>query len=353
MKLLKILLKIAALPFALIYWSVTNLRNHLFDIGYTRTFRFGVRTIVVGNLSAGGSGKTPMVEYILALLLANDIKPAALSRGYKRHTKGYRLATAQDNALTVGDEPYQVYLKFGDRVAVAVGEERAFAIPNILFERPETKAIVLDDAFQHRYVTPDLNILLTDYSRPFFKDYILPLGRLREMRKGAARAGIAVTTKCPQTITEETMNEYEGKIRRYAGKNIPVFFSTIDYEEPKQVYDNPAQQFYGNILLVTGIAHNESLIKHITEHFRLIETIAFPDHHQYTSRDLDLVADKFEKAPFEKKTILTTEKDMVKMLNLQENSRLRFFSFYYLPIRVRFLKNGRIFDQLLLDSIKN
>lgn len=353
MRLSRVLIKIAAAPFAMLYMAATSLRNHLFNIGYTRSFRFETKVAAVGNLSAGGAGKTPMVEYILELLLSNGIKPAALSRGYKRLTRGFRIAGDQDNALTIGDEPYQFYLKYGQRATVAVGEERALAIPNILFERPDTQAIVLDDAYQHRYVVPDLNILLTDYSLPFYKDHILPLGRLRESRKEAARADVVVVSKCPANISEETMAASEKEIHKYSKPGTPVFFTSIGYQQPEPVFSGSGKAFYENILLVTGIANNKPLVDYVSERFSLIETIAFPDHHRYTENDLLMIADKFEKAPFHKKTILTTEKDSVKMLNLQENNRLRGLSFYYLPITTLFIKNGRIFDQMLLDITKN
>jgi len=353
MKLSRILIKIAAAPFALIYLAATCLRNHLFNIGYTRSFRFDTKVIAVGNLAAGGSGKTPMVEYILDLLLSHGIVPAALSRGYKRQTRGFRLAGAEDDASTIGDEPFQFYLKYREKAAIAVGEERALAIPSILFERPETQAIVLDDAYQHRYVTPNLNILLTDYSRPFFKDSLLPLGRLRESRRGAIRADAIVVTKCPMDISQETMTTIEKAIRKYSRPDTPLFFSAIKYEKPRPVFPGSPHEFHKNILLATGVANNKPLVEYAAERYNLIETIAFPDHHRYTGKDLQMIMGKFEKAPFDKKTILTTEKDSVKMLNLQGNDRLRGVSFYYLPIKTLFIKDGRIFDQILLDTIKN
>jgi tetraacyldisaccharide 4'-kinase len=345
---MKLLIKLLLAPFALIFYLLTSLRNHLFNIGYTRSFKFDTIVIGVGNLAVGGSGKTPMVEYILELLHSHKIKAATLSRGYKRRTKGYRLATENDNALTLGDEPYQFYLKYGKIAAIAVGEERVLAIPNILFERPETQAIIMDDAYQHRYVAPDMNILLTDYAKPFYNDLIMPLGRLRERKEGANRADAIVVSKCPSSLREGSMLEIEEKIRTYAREKTPVFFTRILYEPPKSVFQQGKNDFSESIVLLSGIANNEPFEKYVAEKYKLLETIAYPDHHFYTDNDVKVIIERFDKVEAHKKTLLTTEKDMVKLLNLPQKDKLYKLSLYYLPIKVDFIKNGKAFEKMIL-----
>src|SRR4051812_38727618 len=196
MKIVRLLLY----PFAVLYNLVTRLRNHLYDIGHKPAFQFETPVITIGNLNVGGSGKTPMVEYLVELL-KKDFKVATLSRGYRRETKGYRTATDSDTVRHIGDEPMQLFRKFGKDINVIVGEDRVFAIPNILHDFPETNVILLDDALQHRSVRARLSILVTEYSHPFYNDFVLPFGRLREARRGASRSDIVVVTKCVEGIS--------------------------------------------------------------------------------------------------------------------------------------------------------
>ena len=191
-----ILLRILLFPFSWLYYLITQIRNRLYDRGLKPSVKFELPVICVGNLTVGGTGKTPMIEHLIRLL-QNRFKVATLSRGYGRATKGIRIAGPSENASTIGDEPFQFYTKFGKRITVAVGEERALAIPTILQECSDTQIILLDDGFQHRKVSPGFSILLTDYHRPFYNDFLLPSGRLRESRWGAERADVIVVTKCP------------------------------------------------------------------------------------------------------------------------------------------------------------
>lgn len=214
--------QILLFPFSALYDAATRLRNHLYDIGTKPVIHFETITVSVGNLAVGGTGKSPMVEYLVRLL-KGQYKVATLSRGYGRKTKGFILASEQSTAASIGDEPMQFYRKFGAEVAVAVGEERAIAIPEILFHHSDTEVIILDDAFQHRKVGRDLNILLTAYHSPFFKDHVLPAGRLREARKGAHRADIVVVTKCPPTLDEKDKTSFSQAIREYAQPDVPIF----------------------------------------------------------------------------------------------------------------------------------
>lgn len=198
-------------PFALIYDGVTALRNRMFDVGLKKSTFRGANNCS-RKFSCGGTGKTPFVEFLLNRL-SGKFHLSVLSRGYGRKTHGYKLATEDCSPAEIGDEPFQIYSKYKNKVCVAVGEERILAIPMILAENPEVEAIVLDDAFQHRYLLADLNIVLTTYQRPFFSDYLLPVGRLREGRVNVNRADIIVVTKCPQNLSEREKNDYKAKPR--------------------------------------------------------------------------------------------------------------------------------------------
>lgn len=327
-------------PFAILYAAVTSVRNYFYDRGLKPQAEFDLPVISVGNLTVGGTGKTPMVEYLLRLL-KNDYKVATLSRGYGRDTKGFRMASASDTPSTLGDEPFQFYRKFAPEVKVAVGEERALAIPMIIQEC-DAEVILLDDAYQHRRVNPSFSILLTDYNRPFYLDHVLPAGRLRETRAGAARADVVVVTKCPTDLSQAEEDEIRKKIAAYA--RTPVFFVTLDYGDPVP-FGKPAP-IMKNVFLVTGIARPEPLEQYVTGKYGLTRHLAFPDHRDYDAADLK----KIQQLSVEKPgtAILTTEKDMVKLQVPQMAS----CPIYYLPIAVRFLKEGNVFDEMIRTHVK-
>ncbi len=344
------LLRIILWPFSLIYGWITALRNHLYDIGYKKSFKFDTPVIGVGNLSVGGNGKTPLVEYLLELLQEKH-QVATLSRGYGRNTKGFRLATSDENAGTLGDEPFQIFVKFHQQVTVAVGEERALAIPVILQERPETEVIVLDDAFQHRSVRPHLNILVTDFNRPFFKDFILPAGRLREYRKGASRAQLIVVTKCPQQLDPATQNLYLQKIARYAPQ-AKIYFSRMEVQPIQPLFEQTiTPNITGGLILVSGIANPTSLEMLVPNHQRIIKHLRYADHHRYRMADVEKIRIEFSALTDAGAIILTTEKDMVKLRDFRE--QLIDLPIYYLPIRVRLLNGSESFDQEILNNLES
>lgn len=274
-----ILLRILLSPFSLLYNLIMQVRNYRYDHGLRSFVKFELPVICVGNLSVGGTGKTPMIEHLIRLL-QDRYKLATLSRGYGRTTKGIRIAENGESASTLGDEPFQFYSKFGKRVTVAVGEERALAISTILQERPDIQVILLDDGFQHRQVSASFNILLTDYHHLFYNDYLLPGGRLRESRSGAARADVIVVTKCPATIADENMKDIERAIRRYAAR--PVFFTTIRYGTPTP-FSNTSLAPTKQIVLITGVANSKPLEAHAAENFTVIKHLRYRDHHMYTA----------------------------------------------------------------------
>ncbi len=316
-------LKVLLWPFTILYNLVTRVRNYLFDIGQKPSFKFDSVVISVGNLNVGGSGKTPMVEYLVRLL-GTRYKVAILSRGFGRKTHGFRIASDDDNATTLGDEPYQYYLKFGKNVSVCVGEERALAIPTILNERPSTQIILLDDAFQHRTVVPQFSILLTEFSRPFYSDFVLPFGRLREARSGADRADAIIVTKCS-----------------------PIYFSSIFYKEA--VPFSGGQSVGKRVVLVSGIANSSALESFVAEHFQLQKHFKFNDHHFYSSADLSKIQTGADHLGAD--SIITTEKDMVKLISPQLQADLIRTKWFYLPVETSFLDRGADFDKLVLSMV--
>ncbi len=345
-------LKILLLPFSLLYHWVTKFRNHLYDIDYKKSFQFDTMVLSVGNLSVGGTGKSPMVEYLIRLL-SEENKITTLSRGYGRKTSGFRLANEDDNAATLGDEPFQFYTKYKEQINVAVGEERALAIPQILFEIPDNQIIILDDAYQHRTVTPNLSILLTAFSNPFYNDSLLPSGRLREARSGANRADVIVMTKCPNDLSGEAQQEMSGKIKAYTKNDTPIFFAGIKYLQPKNIRESDASIFSKNVLLVSGIANAAPLEEYVKSNFNLCAHLDFADHHNYSVKNLLQIKNKFAAIDFEDKVVLTTEKDAMRLSNEAFKSDLEGLPIFYLPIQTYFLKNGDIFDANVLQIVNN
>lgn len=341
-----IVLKLLLYPFALIYSGVMRVRNHLYDIGHKPSFDFETTIISVGNLNVGGSGKTPMTEYLIRLL-SDKFPTVTLSRGYKRETAGFRMATGNDTAKTIGDEPFQMFRKFGNRVHVAVGEDRVFAIPHILHEFPETQALILDDGYQQRSIRPSLNILLTRFEHPFYDDFILPYGRLREPRSCAARAHVIVVTKCPEGTTDEEQLKIEKGIQKFANGK-PVFFTRVEYGQPIPVRKEHA--LTEKVVLVTGIASADQLKEYCDSNFKLVRHFRFADHHRYSEADLREIelACKSQEAV----VVLTTEKDMAKLECPEFTGFLERNAWFSLPIRQVFLKDGSKFDALVLDAVK-
>ncbi|MBC7874348.1 MAG: tetraacyldisaccharide 4'-kinase, partial [Ferruginibacter sp.] len=333
--------RILLLPFALLYWMGIGIRNWLYNTKILKSTRFGLPLICVGNLSVGGTGKSPMVEYLVAGL-KDKFSVATLSRGYKRKTKGYALANAMTTALEIGDEPMQFHLKFPG-VPVAVGEQRMVAIPQLLHDKPGTQAIILDDAFQHRAITAGLNILLTDCNNLFTKDFYLPTGDLRDLKSSAKRAEIIVVTKCKPGLTELEKQMIATEISPLPYQHI--FFTANEYG---QLYHITSSKGYHldkmtEVLLVTGIANPRPLKKMLEEHSNSYHTLHYPDHHIFTIDDLVEIKQRFEKIETENKIILTTEKDAVRLVKF--NNEIAGLPVYVIPVRHHFLfEEGTIFN---------
>jgi tetraacyldisaccharide 4'-kinase len=338
------------LPFSLIYGAVVWLRNWLYDNNYLHSATFNFPLICVGNLAAGGTGKTPMTEYLVRLL-KNQYKIATLSRGYKRKTTGFAIANKHTTALEIGDEPMQFYQKFPD-ITVAVGEERIVAIPHILQEKPETQVIILDDAFQHRAINASLNIVLTEYNNLYTRDLMLPTGDLRDVRTSIKRAQVIVVTKCKVGLNEQDKEQLIDEIKPSADQSI--FFTKIDYARPyhlftKEEIDIP---YRANLLLICGIANPTQLKEYLTANVYAYDMLRYPDHHIFDSDDLADIKKEFNRLPEGDKILLTTEKDAVRLLKFSAD--LRDFPIFVLPIRHSFLFNEAAkFDQLVTGFIQS
>ena len=322
-------------PFSLIYGAAVWLRNRLFDKNILKSSAFNFPIICVGNLATGGTGKTPMTEYLLRLL-KKDFKTATLSRGYKRKTTGFAIANENTTALEIGDEPMQFHQKFPD-VVVAVGEERLVAIPQLLDERPDTEVIILDDAFQHRSVRAGLNILLTDFSNLYTRDLMLPAGDLRDVRSSSKRADIIIVTKCKPDLSEAEREKIIKEIRPTADQ--AVYFTSIVYDDPFHLITNEElviTQDYA-ALLVCGIASPAPLKKYLTQQMHTYDMLRYADHHIFHSNDLKDIKQQFERMKASKKIVLTTEKDAVRLEKF--SNELKGFPIYVLPIKHSFLFN--------------
>jgi len=321
----------------------------MYDKGILKSTSFNFPIICIGNLAVGGTGKTPMVEYLVRLL-KKDFKIATLSRGYKRKTKGFGIADENTTALEIGDEPMQFYKKFPD-IAVAVGEERLVAIPQLLQEMPATELIILDDAFQHRSVKAGLNILLTEYKDLYTRDLPLTAGDLRDVRASAKRAQVIVVTKCKQHLSAE---EGDAIIKELDAKPFQkVYFTEIQYGRPYHLFLKKEMNMSAdtNILLVCGIANPRPLKDFLAAHFQSYDMLRFNDHHIFNMDDLEEIKKQFEKIKSSNKIILTTEKDGVRMKKFE--SQLVDFPLYVIPIQHHFLfDEAESFNRGVLDFIK-
>jgi tetraacyldisaccharide 4'-kinase len=342
--------RVLLLPFALLYGLIIIARNFLYDKKYLRSSEFNFPLICVGNLSVGGTGKSPMVEYLIQLLRPH-FKIATVSRGYKRKTKGYVLAKDNSTALEIGDEPMQFHINFPD-IAVAVGEERIVAIPQLLHDKPDTQAIILDDAFQHREVRAGFNIVLTQYGDLFTNDFFLPTGDLRDQRSSYKRADVIVITKCPAALGETEKIELINEIEPLSHQKI--FFTAIEYGVPYHISNHSFRKISNEdeVLLVCGIANPGPLKDYIFDNAATYYQMDYSDHHIFRIDDLKDIRKKYEAITEDKKMIITTEKDAVRLIKFTEE--LRDIPLYVLPIRHRFLFNaGSEFDEMVLHFIRN
>ena len=330
-----IILRYLLFPFSVLYGWITSIRNFLYDKGFLKSYSFDIPIIAVGNLSVGGTGKTPQIEYLIRLLSPN-YKIATLSRGYKRKSKGFILANEKSNAEILGDEPFQMHQKFPN-IKVAVDADRKNGIEQLLSLEDKPQIILLDDAFQHRKVKAGFYILLTSFDDLYYDDFMLPTGNLRECRNGAKRANVIIITKCPKNLSEVEKE----KIKHRINLNVPVFFSFIDYDD--RVYSENDSKNVSEIklkdkLLVAGIAKPDPFFDFIKSDNDL--KLVYPDHHHFSINDINEISEKSKG-----NIIITTEKDYVRLKDMNIND------LYYLPIKSNlFMDNGN-FNRLIMEFI--
>lgn len=326
-------IRILLFPFSLLYALAVIVRNRFFDKGWLGSSSFNLPIICVGNLSAGGTGKSTMIEFLIHQL-KDQYQLAVVSRGYKRKTKGYALAHERSTALEIGDEPMQFHVKFPE-VSVAVGEERIVAIPQLLHDRPDTRVILLDDAFQHRSVSAGLNIILTEYNNLFTRDWFLPTGDLRDERSSYKRAQVIIVTKCPPDLSEEEANQ----IRKEIGplNDQQVFFSCIEYGLPYHITQKNTVSVHSDmeVLLVSGIANPLPLKNYLHEQSRTYYEMLFSDHHIFSIDDWKEILQRFESINTDNKIILTTEKDAVRLVKFA--AELKDIPLFVIPIEMKLL----------------
>lgn len=330
-------------PFSLIYGGVMAIRNGLFDKGFYTVYAINKPSINVGNLSVGGTGKSPHVMY-LCDLLKRHYRVATLSRGYGRKTKGFFEVLKSSKADQVGDEPLMFKLRMGEEVAVNVDEVRSRTAMTLDLNE-NVDVIVLDDAYQHRKVNAGFNLLLTEFNKPFFNDFVLPAGRLREFRCGKKRAQAIVVTKCPDDLTDLQKTKFKEKLEFDPNK---IFFSKIVYGE--QIAFGKSVEHPKSVLLVTGIAHPELLKKRLAQNF-ILEDIRYPDHHNFTRTDLAEIHAKFDKFDHPDAVIMTTEKDFVRILPLLTEDEKQKYPWYYQSITVQ-MDREEAFNELIIDYVR-
>ena len=326
------------LPFSWIYGSIVRFRNWLFDMGLKKSKSFSIPIISVGNITVGGSGKTPHVEYLIRLL-HDKAKIAVLSRGYKRKSHGYVLAEESTTMPEIGDEPFQMHQKFSD-IYVAVDAKRARGIENLQNDEAtkDVDVVLLDDAFQHRYVKPGINILLVDYHRLIIYDKMLPAGRLREPLSGKNRADIVIITKCPKDLEPMEFRVLTKAMDLYPFQKL--YFTSIDYDTPKGVFEekqielDKLQDYH--VLLLTGIASPKQMEHDLKPMTKDITNLSFGDHHSFKGKDIDRINDAFESMP-EPRIIITTEKDAVRLRETEGLYEKVKSNMYELPIKVSFM----------------
>lgn len=320
-------------PLAFVYGRILSFRNWLYHKKIIGRVSFNLPIIGVGNLSVGGTGKSPMVDFLVSFL-KNDYPIATLSRGYKRRTSGYILANEQTTAIEIGDEPMQFHLSHPD-IAVSVCEKRIEAIPQLLFDRPDTKLIILDDAFQHREIEAGLNIILTDYANLYTRDFFLPTGDLRDQKESATRADIIIVTKCPSTLEQQERYEIMQELKPLPNQR--VFFTSIQYNKPYHITTKSEVELSrkNEVLLVCGIANPHPLTDYIHEKTKTYDALFYSDHHIYTIENLFEIEERYRQIIDDQKMIITTEKDAVRLIKFKD--RISHLPFYVLPISVSFL----------------
>lgn len=343
------ILRLLLFPISVLYGAVMAVRNVLFTKGILKSESYDLPVLAIGNITVGGTGKTPHTEYIIRLL-KEDHKLAILSRGYGRSTKGFVEVKEDSTPEQCGDEPCQMKQKFPEQLVV-VNENRREGISEIL-DRGDSDVVLLDDAYQHRWVKPGFSIVLVDYNRPIFSDFIMPTGRLREFPSGTKRADIVIVSKCPAGTTEQDKAHFIHKLRIKETQSI--FFSSFSYGEAKAVFSSKSSLELGNaeVLLLTGIANPRPLQDYLERKGASVHSQAFPDHYQFTDKDMNKVLGHYEKLDAVSRCIITTEKDAVRLKSGMSIPETIKDSLFYLPIEVEILDNKEEFNQIVKDYVE-
>ncbi len=343
-------------PLSFLYGIGVGFRNQLFDWGILSSKSFDVPVISIGNISVGGTGKTPHTEYLIKLL-QKDFKVAVLSRGYKRKTKGYLLANERTSMDMIGDEPFQMKTKFPS-IYMAVDENRCHGIEQLSDTKlsPQTEVILLDDAYQHRYVKPGINILLVDYNRPINEDVLLPAGRLREPEREKHRAHIVIVTKCPKNLKPMDFRVIIKFMDLYPYQRL--YFSSLKYGALTPLFSDAPQRELTTIgkdekiLLLTGIASPKQLENDLSEYSSQITSLHFADHHRFTPKNVKKIQQTFENLGSGKKILITTEKDATRLIDLPLDEEIK-RHIYVLPVEIEFLLGQEeLFNQNILNYVR-
>lgn len=349
-----IFLRFTLLPFSLLYGIAVFFRNALYDIGILPSQEFEKGVIAIGNLSAGGTGKSPMTEYLVRLL-KEKFQVATLSRGYKRHTRGFLLAEINSSSFQVGDEPMQFKRKFPD-ITVAVDENRRHGIKKLFSLFAGLHSILLDDAFQHRRIKAGLSILLSDYAKMYYDDFLLPAGTLREFRKGKMRADIIVVTKCPESLSPVEKRIIHKKINPEPHQH--VFFSFVKYGEPIAVFPARSATVLDfskekmDVLALSGISNPMPFENYLRSKTGTVIPARYPNHHQYSLVEVNQLVENFSKITAKNKAIITTEKDAMRLNQPGFAEVLDKLPFYYIPIEITFEEKEREeFNKLVIDYV--
>ncbi|GMQ27784.1 tetraacyldisaccharide 4'-kinase [Algoriphagus confluentis] len=319
-------------PFALIFLGITTARNFLYDRGWLKSYRSPIPTIVVGNLSVGGTGKTPMVEFLVNAF-HKEKKLATLSRGYGRKSTGFFQANPESIPEQIGDEPLQVYSKFQGKIPVFVGEDRVASLQKIHNLHPKPDWVILDDAFQHRKLLADFYILLTPFSKPFYSDWILPMGRLRETGSGAKRADVVIVTKCPEDLRPSKKEEIRKGLKTFLRPSTSVFFSKLTYGEPYSIHLNVP--FSGKVMLVSGLADPSLFESYCRKTYRVFRSFSFPDHYRFSEKDWEKIGAAWTEFSSGNPVILCTEKDAQKLKVVANEGKFREIPIFALPMEVK------------------
>lgn len=338
MQLLRLL---AGWPLAVVWHCITSVRNYLYDVGLIKSVSFSIPVVCVGNLAVGGTGKTPMINYLTRYFVDRGTRVAILSRGYGRSTRGFMMVDARSTPGAVGDEPAMYFRRFGGKVPVAVGENRVRAIRMLREKFPALQLVLLDDGFQHRALQPSATVLLTTFQNPFFSDHVIPAGWLREARSGARRAAMVVVTKVPDDIEIAKKNEITAEVHRYLSPGKPVFFSTINYGEPV-CFGKPAA-WVPRVFLISGVANPQPLVDYLKR--QQIDVLVHwekADHFAYNDHEMELIIEAYEK--LDDCVIVTTEKDFVKLSGPEFERYRERAPFFYIPVEFSFSKEKENFE---------